>query len=501
MKNQLLTAKQTADLLSINEHTLNALVCSSQIPCVRLTSANGAPQLCFDAAAIVSWLKYGPQVKSENHVMFDRLKKQIRKNYSDSLAVLREYNRQFTEPRKPKGYSLSKVANKKLGFVFYVRYLVGGKLIPTRWSTHTNNYDAAVKFAVENRERLLAEYYSSRTHKCAPGKLYTIMRKYYDKNSPYLKTDELRGRTLADQSRHVYHSAIINHWIPYLKKYRIKSADEIDTPFMARFQDYCLGKGIKPQTINHYTSFISQIFSYMLIRGHIKSNPCVGLSPLKIKEGDCVMRGCYHINSLRGVFNKPWSDELSYLLCLVIYTTDMRNIEIDRIHVMDLIKIDQCWFIDIPKSKSKNGTRMVPLHPFVYNKLKAYIKKNNKTPGDLLFCRPNGKRLSRQRYTDANNALGKITGYDIARLRQENLTFYSGRHFWKTVMNAHGLGDVEEYFMGHKVSHDVAKRYNHRDKQGQEKIIEKAQEVFRILDNVLFSRSPRRTRAGKNDKP
>jgi hypothetical protein len=53
-------------------------------------------------------------------------------------------------------------------------------------------------------------------------------------------------------------------------------------------------------------------------------------------------------------------------------------------------------------------------------------------------------------------------------------------------MNAEELGDVEEYFMGHKVSRDVAKRYNHRDKQGQEKILEKAREVFAILDKRLF---------------
>jgi hypothetical protein len=40
--------------------------------------------------------------------------------------------------------------------------------------------------------------------------------------------------------------------------------------------------------------------------------------------------------------------------------------------------------------------------------------------------------------------------------------------------------------MGHKVSNNVAKRYNHRDKQGQEKILEKAREVLKILDKRLF---------------
>ena len=38
-----------------------------------------------------------------------------------------------------------------------------------------------------------------------------------------------------------------------------------------------------------------------------------------------------------------------------------------------------------------------------------------------------------------------------------------------------------EYFMGHKVSGDVAKRYNHRDKHGQKKLIAKTKEVLKIL--------------------
>ena len=36
-------------------------------------------------------------------------------------------------------------------------------------------------------------------------------------------------------------------------------------------------------------------------------------------------------------------------------------------------------------------------------------------------------------------------------LRAENIRFYSGRKFWKTLMASDGLGrDAEEYFMGIK---------------------------------------------------
>ena len=489
MQNRLLTIGQAAHILRINEYTLNALAYAGQIPSIRISpSSGGGPLVRFNMADINATLQSGLVMPMNDREYIERQQRLVQKKYPDALALLHNYDRRFIAPRTPKGYSLSKVKNKKLGFVYYVRYIEHGKLVPSRWSTHTNDYAAAEQFAIQNRDRLITEYRRRTAGKKASGNLYPIMRRFYERDSVYLKTEAQRGRTLCEQARRVYHNTIKNHWIPYLKKRRVTSLSEIDTPFMACFQDHCLDKGIKPQTVNHYVSFVSQIFNYLRVRGQVNANPCAGLAPLRVKEEEYADRGCYPIGALRGVFNKRWSDELSYLLCLVIYSTDMRNIEMDRIRVKDIIKIGRCRFISIPKSKSRNGTRLVPLHEFVYRKLARYIGKTGKGPEDRLFCRGNGKALPRQRYTDANIALGKFTGHDKARLKQERITFYSGRHFWKTLMNAHELGEVEEYFMGHKVSNDVAKRYNHRDKQGQEKIIEKAREVFQILDQALFTR-------------
>jgi hypothetical protein len=42
--------------------------------------------------------------------------------------------------------------------------------------------------------------------------------------------------------------------------------------------------------------------------------------------------------------------------------------------------------------------------------------------------------------------------------------------------------------MGHKVSNDVAKLYNHRDKQGKKLMLKKAKQVFSILDKRLLNR-------------
>ena len=487
--NMILTESQAADILSISENTVTALAYSGQIPHLRIPNpAGGTHQLCFNSKALLDWINSGPTIKTNNRNEVARFKQRLCKQYPKALSMLKSYDKQFMPRRKPKGYNLTKVANKKIGFIYYVRYIDKGRLVPTRWSTHTNDFTAATNFAIKNKDRLLSEYFISKAKIKTPNILYSVMKNYYEKDSPYQKSDKRRGRSIRENVRKVYHGAILNHWIPFLKKHRISTLDEIDAPLMVCFQDHCMDKGIKPQTVNHYVSYISHIFDYLLLKKYVEKNPCKGLIALGVEEDEYEIRGCYNVTELRGVFNKRWNDDISYLLCLIIYSTGIRNSEMDRIQVKDIIQINHYRFIDIPKSKTKYGVRIVPLHDFVYSKLTQYIKKNKKSPEDLLFCQANGKSIPRQWYTNANIALGKFTKHDKAMLDKENITFYSGRHFWKTMVNANDLGDVEEYFMGHKISSDVAKRYNHRDKQGQEKIVQKARQVFRILDKTLFIR-------------
>ncbi|MDR2731407.1 MAG: site-specific integrase [Treponema sp.] len=491
INNIILSQSQAADVLSISENALNALAYSGQIPHLKITSPmGGAPNLCFNSAELVNWFNIGPKINNNNTNQITCLKKQLCKRHPATYLMLKNYDRQFVTARKSKGYNLTKVPNKKLGFIYYARYIVKGKLIPTRWSTHTNNFDAATKFAIEKKDILLAEYFQKKEGKKPPNRLYSIMKNYYAKDSQYQKYDNRRGRTLSDEARRFYHSTIHQHFIPFLKKRRIQTLEEIDAPLIVGYQDYCMDKGLKPQSVNHYVGFVKHIFDYLVQKNYLKTNPCIGVTPLRVKEESYQIRNCYNVKEMRGVFNKRWDDELSSLLCLVIYSTGMRNSEIDRIRVKDMFRINKCWFINIPKSKSRFGIRTVPLHNFVHGKLARYAIKLNKAPDDLLFCQPNGKIIPRQWYTNANIALGKFTKRDENQLQKENITFYSGRHYWKTLMNSCDLGDVEEYFMGHKISNDVAKRYNHRDKQGQGRIAQKAQAVFRILDNKLFIRRP-----------
>jgi integrase len=300
----------------------------------------------------------------------------------------------------------------------------------------------------------------------------------------------MRGRAIAEKSRVTYHNFILKQFIPYLKKNGIKEIEQIDTPLLSRFQKALFkGEGkkapIKPQIINHYISYVSLIFDHLIQEGNIKINPCKSLICLKINDEE--LRGCYEITKLKGVFNKKWKDEFSYLLCLLIYTTGMRNSEIENIKVLDLIEIENMHFIDIIKSKTKNGIRKVPLHDFVYRKIMAYVKKAKKNDNDLIFSIQGKKKLGSETYSAANLELAVFTKYSSDKLEKENITFYSGRHYFKTLMDSENLGDIEEYFMGHKISSDVVKRYNHKDKQGRKKLLERTRRVFQILDKHIFT--------------
>lgn len=120
------------------------------------------------------------------------------------------------------------------------------------------------------------------------------------------------------------------------------------------------------------------------------------------------------------------------------------------------------------------------MHENVYSEIIAYSDK--KEPNEFIF-----KKVFDRDFLKANCDLAKALNINKDIIDEENITFYSGRHFWKTLMSAEDLGEgIEEYFMGHKVTDDVARLYNHRDKAGKERMLQKAQKVISILDRCIF---------------
>jgi len=394
----------------------------------------------------------------------------INDNFPDIVKALRIIDHENTQPKRRRGFNLVKRENKKHGFLYYARFSHNGKTLPTKFCTHTNNLAAAEQFARENKSRLVEEYLAKHD-----GRMITLLAEFFTKE---------QNLCISEKIRREYDNIIQNKFIPFLKQEKITTFDQITKTVLVKFQYSLSSAGMKAQTVNNCLKPVKKIFSVLSIKCVIKENPADNIQGLKVPESDKKERGCYDLEKVQGVFNKRWNNEEWYLLCLLIYTTGMRNCEIKRLCINDIETIDGWRFIDVKKSKTKNGIRIVPLHDFVYRKLKAWVAKNKKDNNSPLF---NYRRA--EPFDKANKELARLLKVSDEDLQKENITFYSGRHYWKTLMSAEGLGeDIEEIFMGHKVVADVKRRYNHRDKLGKERLVKKAMQMFSILDRCIFTK-------------
>jgi integrase len=415
-------------------------------------------------------------VRNRQQQDITRLKAYVAGEYPNTVQALKLIDKECTEPRERKGFNLVKRENKKYGYLYYVRYSHEGKMLPSKWNCHTKILEEAERFARGNRERLVERYL--RQH---DGRGFAVLEKFFDDDSEYLASEEKRTRPLSVSTRRNYCSVITGKFIPFMKGQHITCCEDIDRKAVEDFQDHYLELGIRPQTVNDYMKAIKRIFRYLARKRHIGENPCASMKNIPVREEDRTVRGCYGLKDVKGVFTKRWHDQKLYLLCLLIYTTGMRNSEIAGIRLNDIISLGGCRFVDIKKSKTANGIRLVPLHEKVYQKLKAY--GSGKIPDEKLFT-----GCTSVVFSNANRELARIIRSGNKKVDTEGITFYSGRHFWKTLMNSEELGeDIEEIFMGHRVSGDVAKLYNHRDKQGKERMVRKAKKVFAILEKYILT--------------
>ncbi|MCL2093926.1 MAG: hypothetical protein FWH12_06995 [Treponema sp.] len=182
----------------------------------------------------------------------------------------------------------------KKGKVYYVRYFKDNKMIPSQWSTKTDNLKEAEQFAKANKERILNRYFNTKGGKV----LYSVLRNYYRPDSPYLAIDTARGRKLNDTSRKVLHGFVVNAFIPYLRRNNIRDFKDIKPVTMSRFQNHLLmEKGLLSQSINRQIGGIKAIFSHLFMTGVIDINIMKDIASLRGLSNK--IRGCYSIEELK----------------------------------------------------------------------------------------------------------------------------------------------------------------------------------------------------------
>ena len=413
------------------------------------------------------------QVRGQRQGDIASMRSFINGSFPDVVKAFKKIDEENKRPKRRKGFSLVKRESKKHGFLYYARFSHNGKMLPTKWNTHTNSLEAAERFARENKDRLVEGYLARQG-----GRMFAMLEGFYEGGQGSLY--------ISDRCRREYGAMIRKRFIPFLKREKVAAFDQISRVTLAKFQDSLLSGGLKAQTANNIMKPVKKALAEFARKGIITDSPGDRLRGIPVRQGDRKARGCYEAERIQGVFNKRWKGEEAYLLCLLIYTTGMRNSEIKQIKLADIQAVDGCRFINVKKSKTPSGARLVPVHDFVFRKLKAWAAKNKKDSNSPLF----GYR-SAGPFNGANNELARMLKAGDGELESENITFYSGRHYWKTLMSAEGLGeDIEEIFMGHKVTSNVAKLYNHRDKQGKKTLVKKARQVFSILDRCIFKAKP-----------
>jgi integrase len=400
-------------------------------------------------------------------------------NFPDTVKALAQIDFEYTRPKRRKGFNLLTRESKKYGRRIFARLSHNGKMLPTKFNTYTENEREAELYVLKNKEHLIDGYLSRKD-----GRMYKTLESFYDCGQD----------NLSDLCRKEYGTVIKNKFIPFLKREKIYEFRQITKNALIKFQDTLLKTGIniekkeanpiRPQSVNNSMKAVRNLFEKLARQNIIENSPCDFVRDLSVKEEDRRPRGCYELEKTADVFCRKWKDELSYLLCALIYTTGMRNSEIKRIRLNDIQLIDGCRFIKIEKSKTANGIRLIPLHKALYEKIKIWALKNKRGEKPLFD-------IHNKKFNMANNELARRLNVSDEELERENITFYSGRHYWKTLMSAEGLGeDIEEIWMGHKVSGNVAKLYNHRDKQGRSRMVKKAKQVYSILDRCIFKTKP-----------
>ena len=421
------------------------------------------------------------QVKSTACDNLESYRQSMNAKYPNVLKAMQNIDNSYTQPKRRKGFNLIIRESKRHGRRIYGRLSHNGKILPTKFNTNTGSEIEAEQYLIKNKEILIEKYLARKD-----GRMYAFLTNFYT-------TEKQKG--LSEKNIKIYDSAIKNKFIPFLRQEKIKEISQITKYTLRKFLNALEKTGIKteekagvplrPQSANKHLLAVKRIFNYLELNEMVKDNPCDGVKGLRVTKADKIPRGCYVLDQLKGVFNRVWKDRTSFLLNLIIYTTGMRNSEIKRLKMADFELKGGCWYANINRSKTESGERLLPVHNKVYGYLKKWAETNKVDNQKNLF------EISNNRFKIANEELARRLKA-CKSIKQKNITFYSGRHFWKTLMSAEGLGEnIEEIWMGHKVSGDVKKLYDHKDKFGLERSKKKAVEMFEILDRCIFAQKSR----------
>jgi integrase len=408
---------------------------------------------------------------------------------------LREIEKLMPKKRAKEDYTIFKQKRKKEGFVYCARYYVKGKVLPTKFSLKTTDFEIAEKRAVAWKDSFLANYGKRGDYGCP---FYNLLSGYYAEDSKYLAESLLTKRQISKKLIKGYNSFINNYFIPFLKQEGVRKIENLKPEKILKFGGWLREtKNLTAKTINNYMNgSIKQALDFLYLKEKIQYNPFsqgINTNLIAIK-GEVKRRQIYPVNRLFDVLYEPnlWilgksKNDLEkpkekqikrkkYLLCLISATTGLRAGEVFMLKKSSIEKVGGIYFLKIDNSrldnsgvKTENAYRRVPLHNFVYNAINDYIEKMNITSDYLFFS---GKRKTQNGtiFIEAYKQCGIHCGYTENEIKKNNVDFHSFRHFYRTILSQGGVSkDLVAYFMGHaKNMSDMEDRYNNIEEVGND---------------------------------
>jgi integrase len=407
----------------------------------------------------------------------------IKQNKIQELLGIQKMETGETERR----YYLVKRPSKKSGFIYQLKVIdpETKKILPTKFSTGTNDLNTAIQWAEKNIKSCLANYHG----KCE----LSLLDSYYSDTNACFQYEKYDGRKLSPEVMKSRQGFMSNHIVKFLQSQNVRYLSQITPIHIRELKNYLTTeKHLKPQTINYNMNSFKKCLAVFKDMGKITTDFSTCSFIVKGSKKAVKSRGIYSIDALKGVFNQQWESGLSKLLCMVIYFTGIRNSELLRMRFNDIEKIQDVYFLNVNGTKSKNAKRKVPIHPMLYTALENYVKENGIENGKLIF-----DGVYNDTFRKASFDMGSVMGFNEKQLIEKGICFYSGRHTMKRLLkvgNGEKVGDVgihiQEMLMGHtfkkeKVDAEGINEYEYGNLNteiiGDSLLVKKGKEVIKIL--------------------
>jgi integrase len=361
--------------------------------------------------------------------------------------------------KRVKAYSLFIRGKERGKSVYYVRLRNrDGEKLSVHISTHKTEYAEAERWVLRNYDTLVDNYIHSMINR--DNKQEKMLEKslfeYFKRNSEWLELDRRFGIERLEKANREYNSLIERHLVPYLAEHKLFKYTDITAQAVYDFQIDCVNKNISSKNISDMLYALKLLYKRLMAQGVIEGSPFIGVRQVKREKSK--EKGMFEVDKVKHIFNRVWENSgTEYLFHLAACMTGMRNSEIRLLKAGDFETINGIHFVNLTNSrndgsgmKTANAVRKIPLHNFVYEKLRNYIAENRRT--GYIFLNERGKIFSASEVSNMIGSAGIAIGVDRAYLQRQNITFHSWRHLFNTILYESGTisSDWIEYFMGHR---------------------------------------------------